>query len=75
MGESQQSWLHFFFLNNIWLFMTDRQCHTITVDIKGILSDANTAGTSKLDWRCFEYYYIYGNENLICENLRKIKKN
>ena len=28
----------------------------ITVDGKGVLNDANTAGTSKLDWRCFEYY-------------------
>ena len=27
-----------------------------TVDGKGVLSDANTAGTSKLDCRCFECY-------------------
>jgi hypothetical protein len=43
------------------------------VDGKGVLSDANTAGTSKLDWRCFEYYQIDEDENLISENLRKIK--
>ena len=38
------------------------------------LNDANTAGTSKLDRRCFQYYQIDGNENLIPENLRRIKK-
>jgi hypothetical protein len=43
------------------------------VDGKGVLSDANTAGTSNLDWRCFEYYQIDGNGNLICKNLRIIK--
>ena len=43
------------------------------VDGKGVLSDANTAGTSNLDWRCFEYYQIDGNENLICKNLRIIR--
>ena len=44
------------------------------MDGKGVLSHANTAGTSKLDWWCFEYYQIDGNENLIRENLRKILK-
>ena len=25
-------------------------------DGEGVLRDANIAGTSKLDWRCFEYF-------------------
>ena len=27
-----------------------------------------------MDWKCFEYSQIDGNENLIPENFRKIKK-
>ena len=29
---------------------------TNTVAGKGKISEPSTAGTSKLDWRCFEYY-------------------
>ena len=29
---------------------------SITVAGKGKISEPSTAGTSKLDWRCFEYY-------------------
>jgi hypothetical protein len=30
--------------------------HGITVAGRGKISEPSTAGTSNLDWRCFEYY-------------------
>ena len=39
----------------------------------GKISEPSTAGTSNLDWRCFEYYQIDRNEFHIRENLRKNK--
>ena len=39
---------------------------------RGEISEPITAGTSKLDWRCFEYYQIDRNEFHICPNFRKI---
>jgi hypothetical protein len=49
-------------------------CPIITVAGRGKISEPSTAGTSNLDWRCFEYFKIDRNEFHIRQNFRKIKK-
>jgi hypothetical protein len=45
-----------------------------TVAGKGKISEPSTAGTSNLDWRCFEYYQVDRNKLHIRPNFRKIEK-
>ena len=45
----------------------------ITVAGRGKISEPSTAGTSKLDWRCFEYYQIDRKNSKVCYSLLKIK--
>ena len=49
----------------------------ITVAGRGKISEPITAGSSKLDWRCFEYYQIDRNEFHICPNFggKKMSEN
>jgi hypothetical protein len=48
--------------------------HLCAVAGRGKISEPITTETSKLDWRCFEYYYIDRNEFYIRLNFRKINK-
>jgi hypothetical protein len=41
---------------------------------RGEISEPTTAGTSNLNWRCFEYYLIDRNEFHIRLNLGKLKE-